>query len=151
MPRGSDGTEAFQKRAGRGAGEEFVHACIKLFCFAKTFTKTNKRKKGLIMAKNITEEVYQAVAQVKHPEIDCSLNELGMIKDMTVKDKKVAVTLALPMLGIPVAIRDYLMNSLRGAVTQLGLEFEVKLTGMNQEERQIFFAMAQERWKAGFL
>jgi hypothetical protein len=45
------------------------------------------------MAKNITEEVYQAVAQVKHPEIDCS----------------------------------------------------------HQEERQIFFAMAQERWKAGFL
>jgi hypothetical protein len=53
--------------------------------------------------------------------------------------------------GIPVAIRDYLVNSLREAVTQLGLEFEVKLTGMNQEERQTFFAMARERWKADLL
>lgn len=102
------------------------------------------------MAKNITEEdVYQAVAQVKHPEIDCSLNELGMIKDITVKDKSVTVTLALPMLGIPVSIIDYLVDSLRETVTQLGLglKFEVKLTEMNQEERQTFFAMARERWK----
>lgn len=100
------------------------------------------------MSKNISKEnVYQAVAQVRHPEIDSTLVELGMIRDVTVKDNKAIVTLALPFLGIPAAIRDHLVNSLGEKVRQLGLEFEVKLTEMNDEERRSFFTLEQERWK----
>lgn len=97
------------------------------------------------MVNNISKEaIHQAVAKVRHLEIDRSLVELGMIKDIAVGDDKVILTMAVPFLGIP--IKDYLVHSMQEAVTKLGVEIEVKLTEMNQEERDAFMAMAQEGW-----
>ena len=90
------------------------------------------------------EQIHQAVAKVRHPEIDRTLVELGMIKDIALEDDKVIVSMALPFLGIP--IRDYLVHSVEEVVTTLGAEIEVKLTEMNKEERDAFMAMAQEGW-----
>lgn len=100
------------------------------------------------MIRNISkEDVSQAVGQVMHPAISRSLVDLGMAKDITLEHGKVTLTLALPFLDIPVSIKDYLVNSLRKAVTDLGAEAEVRITGMNQEEREAFLAMEQESWK----
>ena len=100
------------------------------------------------MAKNISEEdVRQAIGQVMHPEISRTLVELGMVKDIAVKDDEVSLTLVLPLLGIPASIKDYLVNSLRQAVMKLGAKVEVRIAEMNQEERLAFLAMEQERWK----
>lgn len=100
------------------------------------------------MSKSISkEDVYQAVGQVMHPEISRSLLELGMVKDVALEHGKVTLTLALPILGIPVSIKDHLVNSLRNAVTGLGAELEVKIAEMNDEERQAFLTMEQENWK----
>ena len=97
------------------------------------------------MANNISEEeIRRAVAKVRHPEIDRTLVELGMIKDIVVRDDKVILTMALPFMEIP--IKDYLVNSVQQTVTKLGVEIEVKLTEMNQEQRESFTAMAQEAW-----
>ena len=97
------------------------------------------------MANNISkEEIHQAVAKVRHPEIDRTLVELGMIKDIALEDDKVILSMALPFLGIP--IRDYLVHSVEEVVAKLGVEIEVKLTEMNKEERDAFMAMAQEGW-----
>jgi ATP-binding protein involved in chromosome partitioning len=84
------------------------------------------------------------VAKVRHPEIDRTLVELGMIKDIALEDDKVILSMALPFLGIP--IRDYLVHSVEEVVAKLGVEIEVKLTEMNKEERDAFMAMAQEGW-----
>ena len=100
------------------------------------------------MAGNISEEdVHQAIGQVMHPEINRTLVELGMVKDITAKHNEVALTLMLPFLGIPVSIKDYLINSLRQVVMKLGAEIEVRVAEMNQEERLAFLAMEQENWK----
>jgi metal-sulfur cluster biosynthetic enzyme len=100
------------------------------------------------MVKNITEEdVHQAIGQVMHPEISCTLVELGMVKDIAVKDNEVSLTLALPLLGIPAAIKEYLVNSLRQAVMKLGAKIEVEVAEMNQEERLAFLDMGQKNWK----
>ena len=97
------------------------------------------------MTNNISkEEIHQAVAKVRHPEIDRTLVELGMIKDIALEDDKVILSMALPFLGIP--IRDYLVHSVEEVVVKLGVEIEVKLTEMNKEERDAFMAMAQEGW-----
>jgi len=97
------------------------------------------------MVNSISKEaIHQAVAKVRHPEIDRSLVELGMIKDIAVGDDKVSLTMAVPFLGIP--IKDYLVHSVQEAVTKLDVEIEVRLTEMNQEERDAFMAMAQEGW-----
>ena len=100
------------------------------------------------MTGNISQEdVRQAVGEVMHPAISRTLVELGMVKDITLEHGKVTLTLALPILGIPASVKDYLVNSLREAVVGLGLEAEVRVTEMNQEERQAFLAMEQESWK----
>jgi len=105
-------------------------------------------KPGGEMAKNISEEdVRQAIGQVMHPEINLTLVELGMVKDITLKDSKVTLTLVLPFLGIPVSVKDYLVDSLQQAVTKLGAELEVMIAEMNQGERLAFLAMEQEGWK----
>jgi len=100
------------------------------------------------MAKNISEEdVHQAVGQVMHPEISRTLVELGMVKEIALQGDEVTLTFVLPLLGIPVSIKDYLVNSLRQAVMKLGAKAEIKIAGMNQEERLAFLAMEQEGWK----
>jgi metal-sulfur cluster biosynthetic enzyme len=104
--------------------------------------------RGGIMTRNISEEdVHQAIGQVMHPEINRTLVELGMVKDIVLKDDEVTLTLVLPFLAIPVSIKNYLMNSLRQAVMKLGARVEIRVAEMNQEERLAFLAMEQESWK----
>jgi metal-sulfur cluster biosynthetic enzyme len=101
-----------------------------------------------VAKKNVKEEdVRKAIGQVMHPEISHTLVELGMVKDIALKGDEVTLTLVLPLLGIPVSIKDYLESSLRQAVIKLGLKAEIRIAEMNQEERLAFFAMEQEGWK----
>jgi len=100
------------------------------------------------MTKNISEEdVHQAIKQVMHPAINCTLVELGMVKDIALNDDEVTLTLAFPFSTIPVSIKDYLVNSLHQAVVKLGAKIEVTVAEMNQEERLAFLAIEQENWK----
>lgn len=100
------------------------------------------------MGKNISEEYVRGVlARVKHPMIDRSLLELGIIKHITVEQRKVEVTLAFPFPNIP--IKDQLIHSVREPIQKLGAEMEVKLTVMNHDELKKFLAMEQDAWKAG--
>jgi len=101
------------------------------------------------MAESALEQnIRQALAQVRHPEITSTLAELGMIKDVAVQGNKVVLTLAFPFMGIPVQVKDYLINSLHQALTNVdaSLEVQLNLVEMNQEERSKFFKMAQEGW-----
>ena len=100
------------------------------------------------MSKNISEQdVRTVLAWVKHPMIDRTLLDLGVIKDISVENNKVKITLAFPFPNIP--IKEQLIDSVREPITKLGAEVEVKLIVMNQEELQKFLAMEQEAWKGG--
>ncbi len=102
------------------------------------------------MAKGKSEEdIRQVVAEIKHPAIDRTLVDLGVVKGITVKGNKVLVTMALPFPGIPTQVRDYLVNSVVEQIKKLDVEVEVDVTIMNQEELQAFLAMEQESWKGG--
>ncbi len=90
------------------------------------------------------EKVRNAVAQVRHPAIDRTLMELGILKDITVEGDKVIITLAFPFPGIP--IRELLIESVRKPVEEMGAKVEVKTTVMTAEELQTFLAMEQEAW-----
>ena len=91
-------------------------------------------------------EVRDALARVPHPEIDHTLVELGMVKDIVVGDGKVSVTLVLPFLGVPIV--DDLVDSLRNAIKALSgdVEVEVNLAEMTQKGRETFMVTAQEAW-----
>ena len=98
------------------------------------------------MTKNISEEeMHKALAEVMHPAIDRTLVELGMIKDITIRNNRVTLTLLLPLPNVP--IKDYLVNSVHKALMKLGIEVKIKIGQMNQRELQSFLAMEQESWK----
>ena len=98
------------------------------------------------MAKNISEQdARKAIAEVKHPAIDCTLVELGIVKDIKVKGDKVVVTIAFPVPNIP--IRDMIVNSVKKPVTKLGVECEIKETIMVPKEREAFLDKEQKNWK----
>lgn len=80
-----------------------------------------------------------------HPAINRTLVELGIVKDITVKESNVVVTMAFPF--PEVTTKEQLMNSVREPIMKLGVEVEVNLTVMNQEELQAFLTMEQESWK----
>jgi len=99
-----------------------------------------------MMSEKISEkDVRQSLAKVKHPAINCSLVDLGMIKNVKIKRDEVTVMLALPSLGIP--IRDHLVNLIREAIMKLSVEVNVTITEMSQKEIQAFLAIEHEKWK----
>ena len=89
-----------------------------------------------------SKQVFDALRGVMHPEIKRNLVELGMIKDVSIEDGKVTLTLALPFMNIP--IKDDLVRMVKGAVARLDatLQVEVNLTEMSQQERAAFMSMA---------
>jgi len=91
------------------------------------------------------EEVKEIIGQVMHPEIDASLMELGMIKDIKLEGNKVSLTMVFPFPGVP--IRDMLMESVKKPLEEQGLQVEINETVMTKEELQNFFKMEQEKWK----
>jgi len=98
------------------------------------------------MTVNISEdEVREALEQVKHPAIDLSLVKLGIVKEISVAENIVNITMAFPFAGIP--IETMLINSVRNPVEKLGAEVEIKTTLMNPNEVQEFLAMEQSAWK----
>jgi Mrp family chromosome partitioning ATPase len=90
------------------------------------------------------KQVVDVLRKVMHPEIEQrDLVGLKMIRDVTVEDGKVTLTLVLPFKEIP--IKDDLVGSVREAVTSLDadLEIEVKFAEMSQQERAAFMTEAQ--------
>ena len=93
------------------------------------------------------QKIVQALSRVEHPEINSTLVDLGMVKDIQVEENKVSLKLMLPMMGIPPVIRDYMINSLKQAVADQGVELDVTLKEMTPQERQSFFAMEHQNWR----
>ena len=96
------------------------------------------------------EQVLGAINEVKHPEIENTLVDLGMIRDIEYAEEEetVTLTLVLPFYGIPVQIRDYMVNQLHLAIKDAGAELKsVNVAEMNEVERQEFFIKEQANWK----
>ena len=91
------------------------------------------------------KEVMEMLDMVKHPEIDASLVELGMIKGAKIEDNKIKVTMAFPFPGVP--IKYMLIEMVKEALKDTGMEVEIEETVMNEEELQHFFKLEQEKWK----
>ena len=79
-----------------------------------------------------------------HPEINHSLVDSGMMKDVVFNGNQITHMITLLYLVIPASIKDYLITGLRWALGKLGGQLQAEI---NEEERQAFLAMAQEDWK----
>ena len=94
------------------------------------------------------QEMMQVLSKTTHPEIDSSLPDLGMIKEVSIEQKTVKVTMNLPFLGVP--IKDHLVQIVKGAIAEkdAAAEVEVAFAAMSEEEREEFGRKAREKWKS---
>ncbi len=94
------------------------------------------------------KDVLQAISKTQHPEIDGSLLELGMIKEVRVEQETVRVTMNLPFPEVP--IRDHLVQMVKDAIAEKdeAAEVEVSFATMNEAQREDFRAKAREKWKS---
>jgi len=100
------------------------------------------------MTNNISEEdIRREVANVMHPTINCSLLELGIVKNIEIKKGKVIITMAFPFLNIP--IKDYLVNSVREAIEEIDATVEIETVVMSKKELQKFLALEKENLRSG--
>jgi Mrp family chromosome partitioning ATPase len=94
-------------------------------------------------------EVYQALTQLKHPEIQSrNLVELGMIPEVRVAGDHVYVDLALP--SLEVQVRQTLIEIVRQAVNELAddLQVEINATQMDENQKTAFQSIAKGERKA---
>ncbi len=91
----------------------------------------------------LTEEIKDILKKTMHPELNKSLVDLAMIRDITVKDSKVTVTLVVPFLHVP--IKDDLIKIVKAAIKkEKDVEVEVTVKEMNEDEKKIFGDMVKK-------
>jgi ATP-binding protein involved in chromosome partitioning len=93
-------------------------------------------------------EVFQALSQIRHPEIKSrNLVELGMILEVIVEGDQILVILALPSEEAP--IKQGLVDTIRQTVTGLAerLRVEVRVVEMNDAQRAAFQSVVREELK----
>ena len=89
------------------------------------------------------EETKEILSKVKHPEINSSLVELGMIGEIKEESNKISVELKLPFKEIP--IREILENLIKEALKDKG-KVEVFVSLMSDEEKMKFLELARRNW-----
>jgi len=100
------------------------------------------------MSGKISEEnVRKILADIKHPAIDRTLLDLGIIKSITTENNNVKILLAFPFPGIPT--KEQLVNSIQEPLNKEGLKVETETTVMDEEELHKFLTMEQEAWRGG--
>lgn len=91
----------------------------------------------------LTEEIKNILKKAMHPELNKSLVDLAMIRDIAIKDNKVTVTLVVPFLHVP--IKDDLIKIVNDTIKkEKDVEVEVTVKEMNDDEKKIFGDMVKK-------
>ncbi|UCE08500.1 MAG: DUF59 domain-containing protein [bacterium] len=101
------------------------------------------------MVNNFSEQyIRREVANVMHPTINCSLIDLGVVKNIQIKPGRVIITMAFPFADVPVSIKDYLVDSLRESIEEVDAVVEIETVEMTKEELKKFLALETEKGKS---
>jgi len=92
----------------------------------------------------IQQQLEKKIKAVKHPSINHTLFDLGILKTITFSENMVNVIFAFPFPNIPIA--DQLINSICDPIKESGLTCTVETTIMGPEEKQQFLQMEQSAW-----
>ena len=91
-------------------------------------------------------KIKQTLKNVKHPAIEETLFNLGILKNIELKGNKLTITLAFPFANIP--IKDFLIEKIKEPLSKLGLDdINIKTTVMDKNELQKFLILEQKHWK----
>ena len=95
------------------------------------------------------DKAFEAIKDIKHPSIDCSLVKLGIAKDIEIQDKMIVVTLALPFAGVPESVRQKMAEALAEPLSKFNREIKFKAELMSEQEKQNFLYLEHAHWKDG--
>lgn len=100
------------------------------------------------MVNNYSEEYIRGqVANVMHPAINCSLVELGIVKNIEIKKGTVIITMAFSFTEVPVFIKDYLTEMVRESIEEIEKPVEIETVVMTKKELKKFLELEKEHWK----
>ena len=93
------------------------------------------------------KEVIRVMSKIMHPEIDYSLLDLGMIKEVGAEQERVKITMNLPFLEVPV--KGHLVQIVKEAIAKKdeAAKVEVSFSTMNEAERKEFRRKAEAKWR----
>jgi len=94
---------------------------------------------------NIEKQAIEIITRIKHPAIDNTLVNLGIVKSYEVANNIANINMIFPSLTIP--ILDRLVNSIKEPLQNIGITVNIKLGTMTQEELQRFFHLERQAWK----
>ena len=88
----------------------------------------------------------KTILEIKHPAIDCSLAQLGILQDIELYDENTIIaSFVFPFQKIP--IKDQLVNSVMNTAAKFGYRFEYIVRYMNETERNHFLELERIHWK----
>ncbi len=95
------------------------------------------------------EEILKALGNVIDPEIGVSITQLGMVKDVQVKEDRVKILIALTVQGCPLA--HTIQHDIEKELTKIdGIKtVEVETTSMSKEELERLRVEMQQRMNSG--
>ncbi|MFO8051831.1 MAG: iron-sulfur cluster assembly protein [Thermoplasmatota archaeon] len=88
------------------------------------------------------KDIKKRLKQIKHPEMDLDIVELGMIGKVRENDEKVTIQLRLPFRRVP--MKREIMDRIREALGDRVVEIKPYL--MNRKHKAEFFELAGENW-----
>ena len=91
------------------------------------------------------QKAIEIITGVKHPAINYTLYDLGIIKSYEIKDGNIEIVMALPALNIPVL--DMLIQSFKQPLEAMEAKVNVQTVVMTYEELQKFLKMEQNAWR----
>ena len=98
------------------------------------------------MNKNISlKEIKKKLKSVKHPVINSSLYDLGIIDGVKLNDNKITIFLAFPFPNIP--IKDILIERVKEPLLDLKMEIEISISTMSREKLNNFSSLEQKNWQ----
>jgi metal-sulfur cluster biosynthetic enzyme len=84
--------------------------------------------------------VIEAISHVMHPAINCSLTELGIVRDLEIYgENTVIATFVFPFQKIP--IKEKLIGSVEQVAKKMGCNLEYIVRYMNEDEKKRFLEL----------
>ena len=101
------------------------------------------------MCQNAQEKVaasaIKTILAIKHPAIDCSLAQLGILQDIELYNENTLIaTFVFPFQKIP--IKDQLVNSVMKTAAKFGFRVEYIIRYMNETEKNRFLELEKTHW-----
>ncbi|MGE0089704.1 MAG: cupin domain-containing protein [Bacteroidales bacterium] len=103
--------------------------------------KPNKSKYSLTV-----KDIEKVVSKIKHPEINCSLVELGIIQEIKLITDKVVLLFAFPSSHLP--IDNKIIELVSNPIHKLDLDFEFDIRVMTDTEKAKFFKLEKDYLKS---